>query len=78
MVKALADRLAEAFAEYLHAQARDDWGYPDAREPISDEDLHREKHRGIRPALRLSGVSRITARSSSCSTAATPNARGSR
>ncbi len=32
MVKALADRLAEAFAEYLHAQARKDWGYGEKRD----------------------------------------------
>ena len=49
MVKALADRLAEAFAEYLHAQARRDWGYGDA-EKLSAEDLIAEKYRGIRPA----------------------------
>jgi len=49
MVKALADRLAEAFATWLHAQARDDWGHPD---PVSRniDDLFVEKHRGIRPA----------------------------
>jgi 5-methyltetrahydrofolate--homocysteine methyltransferase len=49
MVKALADRLAEAFAEYLHAQARKDWGYGDS-ERLSREDLIAEKYRGIRPA----------------------------
>jgi 5-methyltetrahydrofolate--homocysteine methyltransferase len=49
MVKALADRLAEAFTEYLHAQARKDWGYGDA-ERLSNEDLIAEKYRGIRPA----------------------------
>jgi len=49
MVKALADRLAEAFATYLHARVRDDWGHPDAAD-VSPEDLHHEKHRGIRPA----------------------------
>jgi 5-methyltetrahydrofolate--homocysteine methyltransferase len=49
MVKALADRLAEAFAEFLHAQARRDWGYGD-REKLSAEDLIAEKYRGIRPA----------------------------
>jgi len=48
MVKALADRLAEAFAEYLHAQARKDWGYE--REPLAVEDLVAEKFQGIRPA----------------------------
>jgi 5-methyltetrahydrofolate--homocysteine methyltransferase len=49
MVKALADRLAEAFAEYLHAQARKDWGYG-AEEQLTSEDLAAEKYRGIRPA----------------------------
>ena len=49
MVKALADRLAEAFAEYLHAQARKDWGYGQ-HEGFSNEDLIAEKYRGIRPA----------------------------
>jgi 5-methyltetrahydrofolate--homocysteine methyltransferase len=49
MVKALADRLAEAFAELLHAQARRDWGYGE-EESLSNEDLIEEKYRGIRPA----------------------------
>jgi 5-methyltetrahydrofolate--homocysteine methyltransferase len=49
MVKALADRLAEAFAEYLHAQARKDWGYGEG-EGFTNEDLIAEKYRGIRPA----------------------------
>ena len=49
MVKALADRLAEAFAEYLHARARRDWGYG-ANENLSNDDLIAEKYRGIRPA----------------------------
>jgi 5-methyltetrahydrofolate--homocysteine methyltransferase len=49
MVKALADRLAEAFAEYIHLQARRDWYEPDADQPI--EDLHAERFRGIRPAF---------------------------
>jgi len=49
MVKALADRLAEAFAEYLHAQARKDWGYGEG-EALTGEDLIAEKYRGIRPA----------------------------
>ena len=50
MVKALADRFAEAFAEYLHAQVRRKfWGYaPD--EALSNEDLISEKYDGIRPA----------------------------
>ncbi|HTM24916.1 MAG TPA: methionine synthase [Vicinamibacterales bacterium] len=49
MVKALADRLAEAFATYLHARVREDWGHPDPA-ALSADDLHHEKHRGIRPA----------------------------
>jgi 5-methyltetrahydrofolate--homocysteine methyltransferase len=50
MAKALADRLAEAFAEYLHRQARIDWGYG-AGEKLSSEDLIAERYRGIRPAF---------------------------
>jgi len=50
MVKALADRLAEAFAEYLHERARHDWGYG-ASESLSKEELIAEKFRGIRPAF---------------------------
>ena len=49
MAKALADRLAEAFAEYLHKQVREAWGYGKG-EQLSNEDLIREKYRGIRPA----------------------------
>jgi 5-methyltetrahydrofolate--homocysteine methyltransferase len=50
IVKALADRFAEAFAEYLHAQARRDWGYGRG-EQLTNEDLIDEKYRGIRPAF---------------------------
>ena len=49
MVKALADRLAEAFAEYIHLEARRRWFEPDAQPAL--EDLHAERFRGIRPAL---------------------------
>jgi 5-methyltetrahydrofolate--homocysteine methyltransferase len=49
MTKALADRLAEAFAEYLHKRVRKEWGYAQD-EALSHEDLIREKYRGIRPA----------------------------
>ncbi len=49
MTKALADRLAEAFAECLHKQVREEWGYG-KQERLSNEDLIREKYRGIRPA----------------------------
>nr|WP_212998592.1 methionine synthase [Actinoplanes consettensis] len=49
MVKALADRLAEAFAEYIHLEARREWFEPDAQPDLAD--LHAERFRGIRPAL---------------------------
>jgi 5-methyltetrahydrofolate--homocysteine methyltransferase len=49
MVKALADRLAEAFAEFIHLRARRDWFEPDAQPELAD--LHAERFRGIRPAL---------------------------
>jgi 5-methyltetrahydrofolate--homocysteine methyltransferase len=49
MAKALADRLAEAFAEWLHKKVREEWGYGQA-ENLSIEDLIRERYRGIRPA----------------------------
>jgi 5-methyltetrahydrofolate--homocysteine methyltransferase len=49
MVKALADRLAEAFAEYIHLEARRAWFEPDAQPLLAD--LHAERFRGIRPAL---------------------------
>jgi 5-methyltetrahydrofolate--homocysteine methyltransferase len=50
MVKALADRLAEALAEWLHEQAREDWGYEPAGR-WTKEELHAERFRGIRPAF---------------------------
>ena len=49
MVKALADRLAEALAEKLHHQARQEWGFGQS-ENLSAEDLIRERYQGIRPA----------------------------
>src|SRR5690606_25115908 len=49
LVKALADRFAEAFAEYLHKRAREEWGFG-RNEGLSNEDLIEEKYRGIRPA----------------------------
>ena len=49
IAKALADRLAEAFAEYLHKQARVEWGFG-RDENLSSADLIHEKYRGIRPA----------------------------
>jgi 5-methyltetrahydrofolate--homocysteine methyltransferase len=50
MLKAIADRLAEAFAECLHHRVRTDlWGYA-AGESLSNEDLIGEKYKGIRPA----------------------------
>jgi len=49
MAEAIADRLAEAFAECLHKRVRDEWGYGRA-ESLSVDDLIHEKYRGIRPA----------------------------
>ena len=49
MAEAIADRLAEAFAECLHKRVRDEWGYGRA-EGLSIDDLIHEKYRGIRPA----------------------------
>ncbi len=50
MVKALADRMAEALAEMMHARARREWGYG-AGEALSNDDLIAERYRGIRPAF---------------------------
>jgi 5-methyltetrahydrofolate--homocysteine methyltransferase len=49
LTKALADRLAEAFAEFLHREARIAWGFG-SDEKLTQEELLREKYRGIRPA----------------------------
>jgi 5-methyltetrahydrofolate--homocysteine methyltransferase len=49
MAQALADRLAEAFAEYLHQRVREEWGFGKA-EKLTPDDLIAEKYRGIRPA----------------------------
>ena len=50
MIKALADRLAEAFAEYLHKEVRTNhWGYA-SDENLSNEELIKESYKGIRPA----------------------------
>jgi 5-methyltetrahydrofolate--homocysteine methyltransferase len=49
MAEAVADRLAEAFAECLHKRVRDEWGYGCA-ENLSPAELIQEKYRGIRPA----------------------------
>ncbi|HZD40182.1 MAG TPA: methionine synthase, partial [Terriglobales bacterium] len=49
MTKALADRLAEAFAEYLHKRVRDEWGYG-KNEHLTNADFIAERYRGIRPA----------------------------
>ncbi|MCH2200941.1 MAG: methionine synthase [Fuerstiella sp.] len=50
MIKALADRFAEAFAEYLHQRVRAEWGYGKS-EDLSNEQLIGEEYRGIRPAF---------------------------
>lgn len=49
MAGALADRLAEAFAEFLHKRVRDEWGYGQKKD-MTNADLIGEKYRGIRPA----------------------------
>jgi 5-methyltetrahydrofolate--homocysteine methyltransferase len=49
LIRSLADRLVEAFAEMLHEQARRDWGYG-LQEKLSKQELIEEKYRGIRPA----------------------------
>jgi 5-methyltetrahydrofolate--homocysteine methyltransferase len=49
LIRSLADRLVEAFAEMLHEQARRDWGYGQ-KENLSKEELIEEKYQGIRPA----------------------------
>ena len=49
MVKALADRLAEAFAEFLHKKVREHWRYG-IEERLTNDEMIREKYRGIRPA----------------------------
>ena len=48
LVKALADRLAEAAAAYLHARSREEWGIA---ESASADDILHERHRGIRPGF---------------------------
>ena len=50
MVKALADRLAEACAELMHQRVRKEWGFPD-KSNITNDDLIKENYRGIRPAF---------------------------
>jgi len=49
MVKALGDRIAEALAEMIHKKVREIWGYGN-KENLSNEEIIREKYRGIRPA----------------------------
>src|SRR5207244_8784685 len=49
MAKALADRFAEASAEWLHKRVRHDWGYGQ-NENLTPDDLIKERYRGIRPA----------------------------
>ncbi|MCB9869088.1 MAG: hypothetical protein H6837_04470 [Planctomycetes bacterium] len=50
LVRALADRLAEALAELLHKRSRAEWGYGESGD-LTNEDLIRERYRGIRPAF---------------------------
>ena len=49
LAEAIADRLAEAFAEFLHKRVRDEWGFGKL-EKLTTDDLIQEKYRGIRPA----------------------------
>ena len=49
LAEAIADRLAEAFAEFLHKRVRDEWGFGKL-EKLTTKDLIEEKYRGIRPA----------------------------
>ena len=49
-MKAVGDRLAEAFAEYLHFRVRTDWGY-DLKENLTNEQFIKEEYQGIRPAM---------------------------
>ncbi len=51
LVKALADRLAEAFAAYLHARARAEWGFGETIDPARMDKIIAEEHRGIRPGF---------------------------
>ena len=50
MAEALADRLAEAFAECLHKRVREEWGFGKTEDLLDGQDLIAEKYRGIRPA----------------------------
>ncbi len=69
MVKALADRLAEAFAEYLHKKkVRDEWGYAASDEDLTVTDLIKERYRGIRPAPGLPSLPGPYRNRRSCST----------
>ena len=70
MVKALADRLAEAFAEYLHARARREWGYG-ADETLSQRGPDRRALPRHPPGVRLSGLPRPHPRSARCSRCST-------
>ena len=67
LLKALADRLAESFAEVLHAEVRNRlWGYAD--EHFSNEQLIREKYQRHPPGARLSGLPRPQPQADRCST----------
>ena len=75
MAKALADRLAEAFAELLHEQARRDWGYG-RDEDLTHDELIAEKYRGIRPASGYPVLSRPHREARHCGDCWTPRRRG--
>ena len=75
MVKALADRLAEAFAEYLHAQAREDWGYGAGRAAV---ERGADRARSIAASARRPAIppARTTPRRASCSSCSTRGRQG--
>ena len=71
LVKALADRLAEAFAAYLHSIARSEWGIDDPKKPADARRRDRRAASGHPPRRSAIPPARTTARSSSCSTCST-------
>ena len=66
MTKALANRLAEALAEWLHERARHEWGYA-VDEQLGNDDLISESYRGIRPAFGYPACPEHTPKAFRCS-----------
>ena len=71
VAKALADRLAEAFAESLHEQVRREWYVPD--EELSSEELIKERYRGDQTGVWLPGVPRPQRETGPCSSSSMPS-----